>query len=591
LGLALLVGIAIGVLALGDDGDGPAAVAPPTASPATTVATATAAPSATPTLETAPGVTPAPESPEEQAHNLMLVEAPDGLLQFVTDGPYVVPGDAFGIFYLDIETQRIEGWYDLIGNTLPVASSGDNRFSVFQRRGQTFQGGATYPAGLYLADRETETVYRWDGDAELVYEEQAFNPGEIASRGDLVLFRIPVEDGEDWFSLLNVETGEVETAFEAEGGWGVISEDASRIAIAGEDVFVIEAASGSVERIAEDSLGEVDLEGEVELLSNPDGESFHVFTKPVKDRFSGVALRYTWEGDEVSKLAGNKVFPSADGAFVAIASPIEVAVPNDEVPAPWWVFTAYDTADGSELFRVVGVLPHYGFNAGNRWLADGSGIVVQRPPYVLTVAMRDGSFREFVGVPSPDSPEVFGVVGSGVAGPQGSGAVDAAGNSIVTINFQGGVRDSSDPWGDGGGEVRILVPHGGHGGPGLAASIVEPYVEQAPFGEETPLQLSESAVAAGQVDLYDEPAGTVIGEVAAPYPVLVHELALRCSGQSLSDPRRCPIVDSSVQADFLALILGTRLENLPPLTGIWARVTTADGREGWLLLEVQAQGI
>jgi hypothetical protein len=120
---------------------------------------------------------------------------------------------------------------------------------------------------------------------------------------------------------------------------------------------------------------------------------------------------------------------------------------------------------------------------------------------------------------------------------------------------------------------------------------VEPYVEQAPFGEETPLQLSESAVAAGQVDLYDEPAGTVIGEVAAPYPVLVHELALRCSGQSLSDPRRCPIVDSSVQADFLALILGTRLENLPPLTGIWARVTTADGREGWLLLEVQAQGI
>ena len=296
LGAALLVlvaVIAVVVLLSGgsDDDDADTAIASPTI-PSATVPSPSPTPSPTPTLETAPDVTPTPvQGSEGPAPILTLVEAPAGLLQFVTDGPYVVPGDAQGIFYLDIETRAIVGWADLIGDTRPIASSGDNRFSVFERRDQTFQGGVTYPAGTYLADRETRAVYRWDGDAELALEKQAFNPGEIATRGALVLFRLPVDQADDRFSLIDVETGEVVTSFQAEATWAVISEDATKIALAGEDVFVVDVASGGLEPIADGVLETIDLEGEFELTNSPDGESFGVFSKPVKDRFSGVALR------------------------------------------------------------------------------------------------------------------------------------------------------------------------------------------------------------------------------------------------------------------------------------------------------------
>ena len=587
LALALL-GLLIGAIAViaavalsggSDDNGGHTAVSSPTV-PGTIVTIAT--PSPAPTLETAPDATATPvQSAEEQARNFKLIEAPDGLLQFVTDGPYVVPPDGLGIFYLDIETGEIVGWYDLIGGTSPEASSGDNRFAVFERDQQTFQGGVIYPAGAYLADRETRTVYRWAGDAELVYQRWSFNGSDIAARDGLVLFRIPVEGGDDWFSLLDVDSGEVVVTFQAPGEWAIISDDTARIALASGDLVVVDVASGGVERIDEGILPGLDLEGVWGLINSADGDSFIVYTNPAKERFIGVSLRYTWDGELLSQLTGSKIFPSPEGDYVAVAEPLALESESPESASPWYIFSAYDTADGSEVFRVVGVLPHYGFTAGNRWLADGSGFVVERPDYELTLAMRDGSFRDFAGVPSPDSPDVFGVVG---------GAVEADGTPIIVVSFQGGIRDFADPWGDNGDEVRILIPHGGHGGPGSVATIIEPYVEQAPYAGEPPLQLSEVAVAFGLLDLYDEPAGAVIGQVAAPYRVIVHEVVLRCSGDSRPDSQECPIIDPSLHAGFLALVSGVEVRE-SPLTGHWARVTTADGQEGWLLLQVNPQGL
>jgi hypothetical protein len=52
----------------------------------------------------------------------------------------------------------------------------------------------------------------------------------------------------------------------------------------------------------------------------------------------------------------------------------------------------------------------------------------------------------------------------------------------------------------------------------------------------------------------------------------------------------CPIIDSNLQAAFYALVSGSETPDVP-LTGRWARVTTPDGQEGWLLLEVAVQGI
>ena len=387
----IVVTVVAVVLAGGGDDDSEdqgAAAGTPTP-PGTIVTAPTLTP--TPTLETAPDATPTPvKGPEGQARDLTLRDSPDGLLQYVSSGPYVVPGDAFGIFYLDIETGQIAGWHDLIGNTLYRASSGDNRFSVFERQEQVTRGGVIYPAGTYLADRETRRVYRWDGDAELVLEEMSISGGEIASRGDLVLFRIPVEDGDDWFGLLDIARNEAVATFQAEATWGVISEDGNRMALAGEDVFVVEVSTGDVERIAQGALGSVDLEGDVELMNSRDGESFLVLTKPAKLRFSGIALRYTWEGDQLSEVAGMKIFPSPGGDYVAAAEPVVILQEQPALAIPWFTFYAYDTTDGSELFRVVGVLADYGFNAGNRWLADGSGLVVRRADRQLAVAHRDG---------------------------------------------------------------------------------------------------------------------------------------------------------------------------------------------------------
>ncbi len=312
-----------------------------------------------------------------------------------------------------------------------------------------------------------------------------------------------------------------------------------------------------------------------------DGETFLFVANPAKTRFSGIATRYTWSGGQLSQVAGPKVFVSPRGDYVATMAPI--AVREDGQAAPWYTFNAFDMADGSPMFRVVGATPYFGFWAGNRWLADGSGLVVERPDQQLVLALRDGSFRDFRGLPSPDSLDIFGIYG---------GAVDAEGNSIVSVTFEGGISDFVDPWGDGGDEVRLVVPHGGHGGPGFTASIVVPHVEEAPYAGAPQLQLSEIAAQSGLLNLYDEPAGAnVVGILAAPYTVTVLEVVTRCSGDSFANPEECPVIDSPVQSNFLTIVTDSEAWLGRPLTGYWARVTGPDGQEGWILLQVSPQGI
>jgi hypothetical protein len=243
------------------------------------------------------------------------------------------------------------------------------------------------------------------------------------------------------------------------------------------------------------------------------------------------------------------------------------------------------------LFRVVGATGYLDHQAGSRWLADGSGVAVSGPGHQPRFAMRDGSFREFSGMPSPDSPEVFAVV----CGPPdcGIGLVDAQGTSLFNLTFQGGVRDLVDAWGERGDELRVLTPHGGHGGPGLEISLVEPYVEQPPFDGQSALQLSALAVAYGLVNLYAEPGGAAVGVVASPYRVTVHEVLMRCTGdfERYGDVQDCPPLDTPAHRDFVALLTGTPVGEGTLLAGQWARVTTSDGREGWMLLQVNGVGI
>lgn len=587
--LALTSALACG----GDDDEGPTPT-PPAATGGVTESTATP----TATLGIAPEATQTPASlgsPEEQARGLTLLEAPAGMLQFTADGPYVVPGDALGVFYLDIDTQRIEGWYDLLDGTRPAAFSSENRFTLFQRAEQVFRGGVTYPAGLYLGDRETRKLYRWDGEATPVYQKSENGGFEIASRGDRILFRVAVESGEDWFALVNVASGEVESAFQADIGIALLSEDGERIAFAAwtdtgtawsVEVGVLDAVSG--DELFREGLpfDELDLEGTVELIESRDGESFTLVANPVKTRFSGIASRFSWDGNRQMEVTGRRVFISPFGEHVAIMEPL---LPSQaEETTLWNVYSAIDMGDGSEMFRITGATRSLGRSNGNRWLADGSGFLVGEPPDdSLVLAMQDGRLVPSPGIPSPDSAERFmRPVESGV------GVFDASGTQLMQINFQSGINDSTNPWGNTSDEVRIVLQRPGRGGPGLTASITGLRVELPPYDAEPKLQINDVAVAFGLLDLYSEPGGpTVTGRVDAPYRVAVEEVRSLCHGSAFSDPERCPHSDSPQAALFMALVLGDQVADNEPLVSTWARVTTPGGQSGWLLMQVTRQGL
>jgi hypothetical protein len=584
----LIAAVAVLAFSGGGDHDDDTALVSPTVPGTIVSTTATPTPSPTATLETAPEITPTPEmSPEEQARSLTLEEAPAGMLEFVTDGPYVVPGDALGVFYIDIETQQIEGWYDLIGQTYPVAFSGENRFTLFQRKEQAVVGGTIYAAGYYLGDRESRAVYRVPLNVEPVYEKTEFNGNELTARGNLVLFRVPVGNGDDWFSLVNVETGEV-TAFQAEGQWALISRDASHITFVGNDVAVADLADDRVRVVAENVLAPLEISDKpgqrltdawnVDLVETSDAASFAVAVVASRPDLESLWHRISWDGEETVGGTGAKAYLSPDGSLVAVAE----RIPGDDPTALWHTLSALNTSDGSPVFRVVGVDEQYAWPNGNRWLADGSGIIVNYADNRIRVAMRDGSFVDRIGTPSPDSPDVFDI---------GAGVADAEGNPAFQLSFQGGIRDFVDGWGDLGDAVRILIPQGGHDGPLATATIIEPYVEDPPYDGKARLQLSEVAVAFGLLDLYDEPGSeTVVGQVSAPYRVLVQEVAIRCSGGS-SNLEDCPRIDSRLPYDFMALVNGFEVGSDFPLTSYWGRVTMDDGQEGWILLQANSQNI
>jgi hypothetical protein len=140
------------------------------------------------------------------------------------------------------------------------------------------------------------------------------------------------------------------------------------------------------------------------------------------------------------------------------------------------------------------------------------------------------------------------------------------------------------PWGasGSGAEIRFITPHGGHGGIGYALSLVQPYVQQAPYGGPPALQLRAEAAGA---DLFDVPGGArAVGRLSAPLRLLIQETeALRMEPSHPSYGEHC---------DLLNLLSGQ-----PPgsqcrgvLWGIWAKTTIANGLTGWVLVQVGPEG-
>jgi hypothetical protein len=182
-------------------------------------------------------------------------------------------------------------------------------------------------------------------------------------------------------------------------------------------------------------------------------------------------------------------------------------------------------------------------------------------------------------MPSPDSPGLF-AVGSPVDG--GPSVRDGSGNVLVGISPAGRSRSFVPPWGDIGTEIRFITPHGGHGGLGNARSLVQPYVEQAPYGGPPALQLSAAAAGAA---FFNAPGGSqVVGRLPASSRITVQQAeALRLEPGQAGYEEHCQL---------LLRLTGQQagIECRGALWGTWARTTLAGGQEGWMLVQVSPEG-
>jgi hypothetical protein len=247
----------------------------------------------------------------------------------------------------------------------------------------------------------------------------------------------------------------------------------------------------------------------------------------------------------------------------------------------WSALEAFRTQDGSPVFRVTGASAWIGGYSGvNRWLADNSGFVISDSRLQMSLALRDGTFRPYVGLPAPDSANRFG---------QGGSIRDRDGNVIAFASFPVHAADFVPPFGESSDEIRYRVPHGGHDCCQGIFSLIEPYIEMPPYVEPLRLKLSQDAV--GEQILNSALTGQPVGTIRSSGFVTVHETTLVCTDLAPTPSSGCTSDNYSLQLDFLIRHQGGSPDATIGLSGYWARVTTEDGVQGWLLLSVRPRGI
>jgi len=564
-GLVVVLVLAVSLLT-NDGADGPETAVVPSATPASTETT-----------------TPVPSpSAEELARNFTLTEV-SGEAAFITGGAPIP--DALGVYYQDVATGAIEGWSLLLPGTHIEAFSLDNRFNVIHRREQLFHNGVIYYAGAYLADRASGKVYSFSG-ATPVYSTAAFSGSNITSRGDLVLFVIrDDQDGAEWYVVVDiVPTPTVVSRFRLEGMWdnhidttyALFSADGSRLALTGRRAYMVNLTTGST--ITTDApLDYPVYQGyAMPLMNVVDGESILAFTN--NDLTGGaVWYRVGWDGHVMASGSGTAVYPSPDGTHVAVF--------QGNLPEQWmnWnTIEAVRTEDGAPDFRAMGVSTWIdGYVGVNRWLSDNSGFVMSNSALQMAIAMRDGTFRPYIGLPAPDSPNRF---------TSGGGLRDSNGNVLASSPFPiGGAADFVPPFGESSKEIRYRTPHGGHDCCQGAFSLIEPYIETPPYTPGLRLQLSQQA--AGEQLLDQALTGQPVGIISGAQRVTVHETVILCTDASSNPIPNCPPKYYEVHLDFAMRHLGVAAGALIGLSGHWARVTTEDGQEGWLLVSVRPLGV
>jgi hypothetical protein len=370
-----------------------------------------------------------------------------------------------GIYFLDVASGGVEGWREKHFRDYQswkpefawhrLAISGDNRFVAVPRT----------TAGGILVDRQTGLTYRWRSGVEAITSAD----GQLAAGGGRVLFRAVAGLQKGQLHVVDLSGGPSEAATFSgidPVDHGLLSPDGRLALIVGDAAQILDVEQGSARLVQLDpSVRPVSGPAPGRRVPGPsaqntlDGSAFLLLSTPGSGAIPGAGwAHYSWTGDLIRSGTANvfgfpaTLHPSPSGSVLAW-----VESQDTGNPAGATIVRAVDTITGDSLFSVPGANTCHESTAGNRWLADESGLVV-RTESGFKLAMRDGQLRALVGkqlIASPDDAAEFA---------DGVSVVDRDGNLIAAAQPPEWVRPWFSSWGDAGSELRIATLMVGRGG-------------------------------------------------------------------------------------------------------------------------------
>ena len=523
--------------------------------------------------------------------------------------------EAAGLFFLDVATGGIEGW---IGASRPFASP-SNRY--------VYLPSATRPV---LYDRWAERTFTWDpADIALVSESTASWPddprgGHIPGRDytsgllgwgtgadEHLVFqrglRYAVVDASmeavAWFALdRKVLRGTPNWWWAHPEGTHLLLRSVVRFGNADPFALVlyaIDLSDGSVTTVELSLPGRVDPYPRVHITAA-------TVTVIASDRARRTCTitRYDWRLSRLSRSAVWCDRPwgdlSPDGTLFAVATVF--ITPRDIEPSSYPILSVtsvFDTSTGAELIRVKGALRLEGlFNVHfgrNRWLADSSGLVLDTRdgPRILhldgTWSSGDGGLPALL-IPSRDDPDRLDAPphplylhscdrADDADGAEGqcrvlsARVVDGDGRELASARLRlhippgtawdlppytiGSQAFSRTSWGRTSDELRIHLVLGGPYEGGKFTPALPAAIERPPFSPRTTLTVAANDACWPLREAPDEEADRPACLSADTHVALV---------EAPPDP---------VYDDYYPTPLGQ-------IMGLWVRVRTEEGVEGWM---------
>ena len=605
--------LALGIALAACDGDPdapeptttPAPTAMPTATPtaiATPPPTPTAAPptptAAPPTPTTTPAATTSPASdpvPQERWQP-DIVEVDTDLFERLTyeTGETITE---YGLFFLDIETGRVEGWRQQ-GVDVPFGG----RFLGLRN------GGFGPLIAPYLHDRRSGRTFAWDWEAWPL-EEFATERGErlIVERADASPGQYVVLDGDlnpiTWF---NLPTGGQDFRVNPEGDRALALGDGALHVIglvSGQTLHVeIPAGIGPLHVSGYDVVPE-----KVSIF--PEGFAF--IGRDMNGKEQCRVVRYDWAATMMSDIAFRcagvrpPISLSPNGRM--IASETFTDTYPDRGLGDYYALTVisvFDTRTGEELIRAVSVLLDFpvgslGLVHPTPWIADSSGIIVtvseptssgvQRRSRILGIDGRwhpspsmldeplvhEGWFPPYM-VSASHDPSLFLLI---------RGKVVSRNSEVLAsfnIDFPAILPEYGfvcyGTWWNTPKELAMLVRECGHTSWSLVLPMLPPGIKTPPFDERLLMTVITGETC---VDLREEPSAEATRIACLPNGTVV-ELLASDGVESYADGYPVTIISNP---DYFVWGQPDCRYGSGHDACVWLHVRDAEGAEGWMLTD------